>query len=128
MLVFVDNLDQLPTKDNAALKMKVTSKNPVENKMPNDNDQSSTDEKVKSAANIRTGACKWFDPKKGIGYIVPDDGGQDLFVQQVKQNLHHSVKPKLMGRKLQYCFSFLFSTKAYAVLIFIYIILLFQIY
>lgn len=85
MFVFVDNLDQLPKKDKATLKMEVTSKSPVENKIPNDNDQSSTNEKVKSVANIRTGACKWFDPKKGIGYIVPDDGGQDLFVQQVKQ-------------------------------------------
>lgn len=88
MLVCVDNLDQLPKIMDATLKIEVASKSQVENKIPNDNvdnDKSVIDKKVESVANIRTGACKWFDPKKGIGYIVPDDGGQDLFVQQVKQ-------------------------------------------
>eukprot|EP01084_Bolivina_argentea_P180188 311285_1 len=35
---------------------------------------------------VQTGTCKWFNSKKGYGFITPEDGSEDVFVHQT--NVH----------------------------------------
>ncbi len=44
---------------------------------------------------VMTGVVVWFDSKKGIGFIKPDDGGKDLFLHftNIQMDGFKTVKP-----------------------------------
>ena len=39
---------------------------------------------MQEEATLTSGTCKWFNAQKGFGFIVPDDGGDDVFVHQTE--------------------------------------------
>ena len=50
---------------------------------------------------MATGSVKWFSAEKGFGFIVPDDGGKDLFVHH--SNIDSSGFRSLTdGQRVQY--------------------------
>lgn len=50
---------------------------------------------------VSTGTVKWFDSSKGFGFIVPDEGGKDLFVHhsEIKMEGYATLED---GQKVEY--------------------------
>ena len=50
---------------------------------------------------MNTGIVKWFNAKKGFGFITPDDGSEDLFVHfsEIKMDGYAILEE---GQKVQF--------------------------
>ena len=48
-----------------------------------------------------TGTVKWFNPLKGFGFIVPDDGSADVFVHR-SAVLRSGMADLQPGQKIEY--------------------------
>lgn len=49
----------------------------------------------------QSGTVKWFNPEKGFGFIVPDNGGNDIFVH-ISAVEKAGMKTLQEGQKLEF--------------------------
>lgn len=92
---FTDNLNYLEDDKSKSKLIHLKAFNGI-NKIPDNNGndgQLSNDDidniKPKNEElpeSVRKGVCKWYNIKKGFGFITPSGGGKDVFVHQVKYN------------------------------------------
>ena len=50
---------------------------------------------------MATGTVKWFNERKGFGFITPEDGGKDLFVHQSNVSME-GYRTLEEGQKVEY--------------------------
>ncbi|MCB1557806.1 MAG: cold-shock protein [Alphaproteobacteria bacterium] len=50
---------------------------------------------------MATGTVKWFNGQKGFGFIIPDDGGKDIFVH-ISAVEKSGMKTLDEGQKLEF--------------------------
>lgn len=49
---------------------------------------------------MATGTVKWFNKEKGFGFIAPDNGGRDIYVQMANIDTpEHSIED---GQRVEY--------------------------
>ena len=48
-----------------------------------------------------TGTVRWFSKKKGYGFIVPDEGGKDIFVHHSEIKVEGGASLE-KGQKVEY--------------------------
>ena len=49
---------------------------------------------------VAKGTVKWFSDQKGFGFIVPDEGGKDIFVH--RSNIESVGQSLREGQKVEY--------------------------
>ena len=49
---------------------------------------------------MATGTVKWFNDSKGMGFILPEDGGRDLFVHRSEVKTDSQILQE--GQKVEF--------------------------